>query len=354
MQKLLITGGAGFVGSNLAISFKRDYPSWHIISLDNLYRRGTELTLPRLRDNGVEFVHGDIRVIDDLERVGAFDLMIECSAEPSVLAGYGNSPIYLNQTNLDGALNCLEICRRRSADMLFLSTSRVYPMEVINQLDYLQKKTRFALAPGLNRSGVSAYGFSEDFPLTGVRSIYGATKLCAELMLQEYIAAYQIRGVINRCGVLTGPWQMGKTDQGFVVLWMAKHLWRGRLSYIGYDGKGKQVRDILHIDDLYDLLRTQIECLDELNGSVFNVGGGQANSVSLSELTTLCQEITGNKLNITSAPETRAADIPYYISDNRRVRDRTGWKSRKNIDLILSDIYAWLCQYEEMLRPILE
>ncbi len=354
MKKLLITGGAGFVGSNLAIFFKRDYPSWNIIALDNLYRRGAELTLPRLRQNGVEFVHGDIRIIDDLERVGAFDLMIECSAEPSVLAGYGNSPVYLNQTNLVGALNCLEICRRRNADMLFLSTSRVYPMGAINRLEYLEKKTRFTLAPDLNRSGVSVYGFNEDFPLTGVRSIYGATKLCAELMLQEYIAAYKFKGIINRCGVLTGPWQMGKTDQGFVGLWIAKHLWRGNLSYIGYKGEGKQVRDILHIDDLYDLLQTQIEHLDELNGSVFNVGGGQANSVSLSELTMLCQEITGNKIDITSDPENRAADIPYYISDNRKVCDLTGWIPRKSIDLILADIYAWLCRHEVILRPILE
>jgi CDP-paratose 2-epimerase len=353
MKNLLITGGAGFVGSNQAISFKRDYPSWNIISLDNLYRRGADLTLPRLRQNGVKFVHGDIRIIDALECIGAFDLMIECSAEPSVLAGYGNSPVYLNQTNLAGFLNCLEICRRRNADMLFLSTSRVYPMEMINRLEYLEKKTRFTLAPDLNLSGVSAYGFNEDFPLTGVRSIYGATKLCAELMLQEYIAAYKFRGIINRCGVLTGPWQMGKTDQGFVGLWMARHLWRGSLSYIGYKGQGKQVRDILHIDDLYDLLRIQIKRLDELNGSIFNVGGGQANSVSLSELTTLCQEITGNKIDITSDPETRTADIPYYISDNRRVCELTGWKPRKSIDLILSDIYAWLCRHEEMLRPIL-
>ncbi|MBL7211238.1 MAG: NAD-dependent epimerase/dehydratase family protein [Desulfobacteraceae bacterium] len=87
MKKVLITGGAGFVGASLAISLKQDHPSWTIISLDNLHRRGSELNIPRLRENGIQFVHGDVRIREDIEGVGAFDLLIECSAEPSVLAG---------------------------------------------------------------------------------------------------------------------------------------------------------------------------------------------------------------------------------------------------------------------------
>ncbi len=118
---VLITGGAGFVGSNLAIKLKEDYPSLNITVLDNLKRRGSELSLRRLKDAGVEFVHGDIRNREDLifEKV---DLLLECSAEPSVLAGINSSPDYLMNTNLVGTLNCLEVAREHGAASIFLST----------------------------------------------------------------------------------------------------------------------------------------------------------------------------------------------------------------------------------------
>jgi CDP-paratose 2-epimerase len=354
MKNVLITGGAGFVGTNLAIFLKQDHPSWTIISLDNLHRRGSELNVPRLRENGIQFTHGDVRIREDIEGVGAFDLLIECSAEPSVLAGYDGSPVYPVQTNLIGTLNCMEACRKQEAEILFLSTSRVYPMQMINDLTYIEEETRLDLDPGQNLPGVSPFGFSEDVPLTGVRSFYGATKLCSEFIIQEYMAAYGIRGVILRCGVLTGPWQMGKVDQGFVVLWLARHLWPGRLAYIGYDGKGKQVRDILHVNDLYALVAVLLDQMEEISGAVFNVGGGRDCTVSLCELTKICQEITGNKIPVDSVMETRKADIPYYVSDCRRVQQRTGWKPRWEVADMVLDIYGWLRDHEALLRPILE
>lgn len=352
IKKILITGGAGFVGSNLAIFLKNDNHSWDIISLDNLHRRGSELNVQRLSREGVDFVHGDIRIIDDIEQIGEFDLLIECSAEPSVLSGYDGSPTYLCQTNLLGTLNCLEICRRRKGGIIFLSTSRVYPINVINNLNYVEEKTRFNLGKNQVVPGVSELGLSEDFPITGVRSLYGATKLCSELMIQEYINAYGIKGVINRCGVISGPWQMGKVDQGFAALWVARHLWKGDLSYIGYGGNGKQVRDILHIKDLYDLLCIQIERIDEMSGSVFNVGGGKEFNISLCELTKMCQDITGNKISIASTPGNREMDIPYYVSDYRKVQEITGWKPRLDIKKNVCDIYSWLREYETILKPI--
>src|SRR5262245_43805681 len=107
MKTYLITGGAGFVGSNLAIRFKHDQgDKSRVVALDNLKRRGSELNLPRLRQAGVEFIHGDIRQIEDLKSVGPVNVMLECSAEPSVLAGYSDSPQYVVQTNLLGTINC--------------------------------------------------------------------------------------------------------------------------------------------------------------------------------------------------------------------------------------------------------
>ena len=130
-ERILITGGAGFIGSNLALSFKRDRPSATVIAFDNLKRRGSELALSRLRAGGVKFMHGDIRSMDDLASVGPANILIEASAEPSVHAGYGGNPNYLVHTNLFGAANCLEYARQHGSDFVFLSTSRVYSIDAL-------------------------------------------------------------------------------------------------------------------------------------------------------------------------------------------------------------------------------
>lgn len=350
---ILISGGAGFVGSTLGILFKRDNSNTKVIALDNLKRRGSELNIQRLKDAGVSFLHGDIRNKEDIESVGQFDIMIECSAEPSVLSGYNESPEYLINTNLMGSINCFEMVRRYKADIIFISTSRVYPIKTINSLEYEELETRFELKPIQHINGVSQRGISEEFPLKGVRSLYGTTKLASELLLQEYIDAYGIRGVINRCGVLTGPWQMGKVDQGIIVLWVAKHIYNGKLSYIGYGGKGKQVRDILHIDDLYKLLCLQINDINKYNGQIYNIGGGKDISVSLSELTNLCQEITGNEIKIKSIPENRVADIPYYITDYTKAQNEIGWNPKHSVREIVPEIAEWIFNNIDLLKPIL-
>lgn len=354
MKTILVTGGAGFVGSHLALRFKNFFGSdARVISLDNLKRRGSELNLPRLKKGGVEFVHGDIRQIEDIRSVGAIDLILECSAEPSVLAGYGSSPDYLLQTNLQGTINCLEIARITGADFIFLSTSRVYPIKTISSLRYRETETRFELEEGQDLPGVSVSGFSEKLDLTGVRSLYGATKLSSELIIQEYIDMYGIKGLINRCAVLTGPWQMGKVDQGVVVLWVARHLFGGELAYFGYGGSGKQVRDILHVDDLFNLLIKQYKAIDKHNGTVYNVGGGKTVSLSLYELTELCRQITGKAIPLKQVKETRVADIPFYITDNSKVTGATGWSPSISGEEIIEDISRWINDNRSSLKDIL-
>lgn len=352
-QNILITGGAGFVGSNLCLKLKEKYPSSKVIALDNLMRRGSELNLPRLKKNNVTFVHGDIRNKEDLELDKDIDLIIECSAEPSVLAGINSTPNYLLNTNLLGTINCLEIARKYKSDFVFLSTSRVYPIKEINNLTYKEKETRFELSEEQNVPGVSSKGISEHFPLGQQRSLYGATKLCAEHLLQEYIGTYNIKGVVNRCGVIAGPWQMGKVDQGFITLWMAQHIFKGSLSYIGYGGKGKQVRDFIHIDDLFNLIDIQLNNINLYNRQTFNVGGGRENSVSLLELTKLCEKITGNKIKISSVEKNRATDIRIYLTDSSEIENLSKWKVRKNLNDTLKDIYSWIKKNKELLKPIL-
>ncbi len=354
-QTILITGGAGFVGSNLALRLKKTYPEVSILALDNLKRRGSELNLSRLREGGVNFFHGDIRHKSDLEDIaGKIDLLIECSAEPSVLAGINESPDYLIDTNLIGTINCLEFARKHAADVIFLSTSRVYPIQELNALRFRETDSRFAIEESQEIRGASARGISEYFCLGKTRSLYGATKLCSELIFQEYMESYGLRGVINRCGVITGPWQMGKIDQGVIVLWMARHIWANKpLSYIGYGGTGKQVRDFVHIDDLFGALKIQIEDIALYHGEVYNIGGGAKNSLSLVEMTRLCEEITGNTIRIESVKENRPNDVRIYISDVQKFHTASGWECRKDAKQTFMEIYEWIISHKKELECIL-
>lgn len=352
-MRILVTGGAGFVGSSLATLFKRDWPAADVVALDNLKRRGSELILGRLRQAGVRFVHGDVRVPYDLDNAGGFDVMLECSAEPSVQAGYEGTPSYLVDSNLTGAVNCLEAARRHKAALVFLSSSRVYPMKALRNIPLDIRGERFVVRPGTEGRGWSERGISADFPLSGARSLYGATKLAAELLIEEYRALYGLTAVVNRCGVLTGPWQMGKVDQGVFVLWAARHLYGGSLSYIGYGGTGHQVRDFLHVEDLYDLVKLQIAKPEDWTDDPHNVGGGPALSLSLAELTRECRQRAGRDIDIASDPVDRPYDVPYYVTDTRVVTDRSGWRPKRQMAEVLDDIFEWLRHHENELRPVL-
>jgi CDP-paratose 2-epimerase len=346
----LVTGGCGFVGSHLALACAR--AGWSVTCLDNLSRRGSELTLRRVTDGGCRVVHGDIRNAEDLARLdGGFDLLIECSAEPSVQVGRrGADAAFMVRNNLGGTAVCLEFARARGVPILFLSTSRVYPYTRIDALRFREEATRFVCDE--ESAGVSAAGIAEDFPLDGCRSLYGATKLASELLIKEYSHMYGISALIDRCGVIAGPWQMGKVDQGFATLWVARHFFGRPLQYIGYGGSGKQVRDLLHVDDLVDLVLRQIARLGEFRGESFNVGGGPGHSMSLCEATALCAEVTGRTVGVEGVAETRPADVKWYVTDNARVSRAFGWTPRRPPRQVISDTLEWLKSHEADLAPL--
>jgi CDP-paratose 2-epimerase len=351
--RVLITGGAGFIGASLALGLAASHPDWDVVALDNLRRRGSELNLPRLREAGIEFRSGDVRELQDLLEVGEVDALIECSAEPSVMAGVDGSPDYVVRTNLHGAFNCLEMARRCDAQVVFLSTSRVYPVAALERLELEEAPTRFELRDDQPLSGASSRGIAEDFPLSGARTIYGATKLAAELLIEEYAAAYGLRAVIDRCGVVAGPWQMGKVDQGVFTYWMLAHHYQRSLQYIGFGGSGKQVRDLLHVADLLDLIEEQLAEPDRWAGATVNVGGGLDCSLSLLETTELCREITGSIVDVRPAGEDRPGDIPIYLSDCARLNEMTDWRPKRDPRQILTDIHAWIVEHEHALAGAL-
>ncbi len=352
-MRVLVTGGAGFIGANAAVGLADRHPDWRLLAIDNLRRRGSELNLARLRAAGVEFQHADVRELDDLLALGEIDALLECSAEPSALAGVDGSPDYVVKSNLLGAYHCLELARRHRAHVVFLSTSRVYPVDRLCGLALAETDTRYELAKAQPTPGASIAGVSEEFPLGGARTLYGSTKLAAEMLIEEYRAAYGLTAVVDRCGVVAGPWQMGKVDQGVFTYWLMAHHFRRPLQYIGFGATGKQVRDLLHVDDLIKLLDEQLRDPSRWDGVVANVGGGRESSLSLNETTALCAEITGNSIPIEGVSQTRAGDVPLYISDCSRLHEITGWRAAHGPRRILSDIHRWICAHEASLHTAL-
>ncbi len=352
-MRVLVTGGAGFIGANAAAGLASRHPDWHLVAMDNLRRRGSELNLVRLRAAGVQFVHGDVRELEDLLQAGAIDAVLECSAEPSALAGSDGSPDYVVRSNLLGAYHCLELARRAGAYVVFLSTSRVYPVQALRALKLNEAEDRFELAGEQPIAGASAAGINEQFDLDGARTLYGSTKLAGELLVQEYRAAFGLRAVVNRCGVVAGPWQMGKVDQGVFTHWMLAHHFGRPLRYIGFGGQGKQVRDLLHVEDLVELLDQQLTDPERWDGVVANVGGGCECSLSLRETTALCQELTGNTVEVGSDEATRTGDVPWYVSDCDRLYGLSSWRPQRDARQILSDIHAWIREHEDALAKAL-
>ena len=349
-MRIVITGGAGFVGSSLAVQLKRDGPKAEVVAFDSLRRPGVELGLPRVAESGVDFIRGDIRVADDLAPLEYADIVIHAAAEPSAGAGMNGQPSFVFDANVLGTFNVLEFARRNTASVILLSTNRVYPIAALRDLPLRQIGDRVDLKPELSGDGWSMNGVKEDFWLDGSRSLYGATKLAAEVLTHEYGSMFGLRTIVNRCGVIAGPWQMGKVEQGFVSLWVARHVYGVGLSYIGFGGQGLQVRDVLHVHDLCDLIALQLNSLDLHAGRTYNVGGGRTSNTSLRELTGRCESLTGRSVDVNGIQDTRISDIPWYITDHAAVSAATGWSPRRSLDQILADTHEWICRESDAVR----
>jgi len=348
---ILITGGAGFVGSNLAIAIKKNNPKKNIVVIDNLKRRGSELNLLRLKENKINFIHGDIRNAEDLEiSKSNVSTIVECSAEPSVVAGYNDQLSYLFNTNLLGTLNCLNLAKKHKSNFIFLSSNRIYPFEKINKIKFIESSTRFEMSQKQSLPGVNKFGVDENFSIHGPKTFYGTSKLSSEFIIQEYSHAYNLKTIINRCGVIAGPWQMGKIDQGIFSYWMMHHYFKKELSYMNFGSLGKQVRDLIHVDDLSRLIIKQLASINKINNKIYNVGGGIKSNLSLLETSNLCSEITGNHIKIKKNKITRQNDIRLYISNINKVKKDYSWEIKNNPKNILTDIFEWIEKNETNLK----
>jgi CDP-paratose 2-epimerase len=349
----LVTGGCGFVGAALCGAFVAAHSGVEITVLDNLRRRGAEKNRQELERLGVRVVHGDMRVPGDIDDLGPFDWVIDAAAEPSVLAGTGvggrvTSRRQLIEHNLFGTAHLLESAARWNAGVVLLSTSRVYSIVPLTAMPLVEATnvivgTRISAAafrPAGDEPlppGVTPRGITESFSTTAPVSLYGATKLAGETLAMEYCHAVGTPLIIDRCGVMAGAGQFGRADQGIFSWWI--HSWAaGRnLSYIGFGGRGLQVRDCLHPLDLADLLMRQMTAAQGGTPELVNVSGGIASSTSLAQLSAWCADRFGPR-PVASAAEGRPYDLPWVVLDHGEATRRHDWQAQRSAAEIFSQI----------------
>jgi CDP-paratose 2-epimerase len=248
----------------------------------------------------------------------------------------------------------LEYCRRNSAGFLLLSTSRVYNIDTLLKLPLYETSSRFSVLDNQSISGFSSFGIAESFSTITPLSLYGATKYASEVMALEYGNAFNIPIWINRCGVIGGPGQFGKIDQGIFAFWVYSCAIKKPLKYIGFDGKGKQVRDVVNAEDIARLIGLQINDPYKIGPRVLNIGGGNNGSMSLFEITQYCEEYFNNPISIESSIETRRYDIPYYVTDYREAEAMWNWCPTENASQIVYRLCGWAEKNKEFILNLFE
>lgn len=331
-MKILITGGCGFIGSNLGIFLKKK--GFDIFSLDNLFRVGSKLNLQRLKKNKINNYAIDINNFKKVMKLPSFDLVIDCCAEPSVEVSRKSSldAKRVFETNLLGTFNLIQKSIFEKAKIIFLSTSRVYSITTLNKI---VKNSEIKSQIKKN------FLIDETFDTSQPNSLYGLTKLASEMLIKEAHYSNKLNYIINRCGVVAGPWQFGKTDQGFISLWCWNFLNKKKMKYIGFGGHGHQVRDVLHIKDLCEIIYKQIQKFKTINNQTFNISGGQKNSISLNEVSLYLTNLLSTNLKFKKIKKTSIYDIPYYVGSNKKINKFYQWSPKINIKKTIYDVISW-------------
>jgi len=350
--RILISGVCGFAGNSIARALAAQGKRNRVIGFDNFIRPGSEGNRAELKRLGVKVVHADMRAASDLDALPACDWVIDAAANPSVMAGVDglSSSRQLVEHNLGGTVNLLEYCKRSRAGLILLSTSRVYSIAPLARLPVRVREGAFGPASRGLPKGASARGVSEEFATSAPVSLYGATKLASEALALEYGEAFALPVYVNRCGILAGAGQFGRPDQGIFAFWINSHLRRRPLTYIGFGGKGHQVRDCLHPNDLVPLLEKQMAApRTAASDRIINVGGGAASAMSLLQLTRWCAERFGAH-PVGSEPATRTYDIPWMVLDASKAGKLWGWRPRTPVQSILEEIAAHAGTHPEWLE----
>lgn len=343
MRKVVITGSSGLIGSE-AVSFF-SHRGWATHGVDNNFRRelfgpdgDTTWNLNRLRKTVRNFEHHSLDIRDqegvfDLFKAVRPDMVVHCAAQPSHdLAA--TRPFDDFSINATGTLTLLEAARQFCADspFVFMSTNKVYG-DAPNELPMVELETRYDYARPEDRNGVD-----ESCRVDAcLHSIFGASKLAADVMVQEYGRYFGMPTVCFRGGCLTGPNHSGAEMHGFLA-YLARCVKEGR-TYRIYGYKGKQVRDNIHSVDVCGAVQAFFE--QPRSGVVYNLGGSRTNSVSVLEAIARLEELTGKKLKVEYHEQNRRGDHVCYYSDLTRFRnDYPGWELTRSLDDILNELAA--------------
>jgi len=339
-MKYLITGGCGFLGSNLASEVLRR--GEELIIFDNLYRSGSAKNLDWLKEQGeFKFIYGDIRNREDIERV----ILQE---KPNVifhLAGQVAMTTSLQNPRLDfevnalGTFNLLDAVRKFSPDsvVIYSSTNKVYGN--LEWVRYEETKTRYI-----------ALDFPDGFPETislDFHSPYGCSKGAADQYMLDYSRMFGIRTVVFRHSSMYGTRQFATYDQGWIG-WFCQKALETKLGLLKVpftiSGNGKQVRDILYIDDVVDLYFKAIENIYKVKGEAFNIGGGVENSLSLLELFDILEKELGIQLNYSNLPS-RGSDQKVFIANLKKIHSFVDWQPQISKEKGIRKMVEWL--YED-------
>jgi len=351
-MNVLITGICGFVGSSLTRTLLSRLSDVKVWGMDNFVRPGSETNRLDLRRRGVGLFHGDVRCASDFDQLPDVDWVIDAAANPSVLIGADGrtSSRQAVEHNLFGTINILEYAKARQAALVLLSTSRVYSIPQMQAIPLSKTPDSFLFDETQPcPTGVSALGMTEEFSTAAPVSLYGATKLASEAMALEYGYTYNLPVWINRCGVLAGAGQFGTAEQGIFSYWLHAHARRRRLGFFGFGGRGLQVRDALHPDDLATIVIRQITGTEVKAGQILHIAGGSSNSMSLAQLTAWCDRRFGPHPAVSNAA-TRPFDVPWVVLDSTKARQTFGWEPAMTLPKILDQIAAHVDTHPDWLH----
>ncbi|HVM09804.1 MAG TPA: NAD-dependent epimerase/dehydratase family protein [Acidimicrobiales bacterium] len=336
MERVLVTGGAGFVGVNVADRLLRD--GKHVSILDDLSRPGVRTNLRWLREQydatgRLQFQRGDVRDVETVRRaVRGVDTVFHFAAQVAVTTSV-DDPRHDFAVNLAGTLNLLEEVRRMStpARVLFTSTNKVYGG--LEDVEIVRDGDRYAPAD----EGWRTHGIGESRPLDFC-SPYGCSKGGADQYVLDYAKSYGLDTVVFRMSCIYGPHQQGNEDQGWVAHF-AKQAMNG-LPITLY-GDGRQVRDVLFVEDLVDAMLIAMSRIDLTRGRAFNIGGGPSNTLSLLELIDMISDLCGERPHLEFGPW-RVGDQRWYVSDPRAFAAATGWAPRVDVGTGVVRLFEWL------------
>lgn len=319
-MKLLITGGCGFLGSNLASDamLRGD----ELVVFDNLYRNGSRENLAWLQVQGkFTFEHGDIRNQNDITRIiQSFkpDAIFHLAGQVAMTTSIAN-PRMDFEVNVMGTHNLLEAVRQHAPDatVVYSSTNKVYGD--LEQYAYRETETRYECID-------CPRGFDEKTPLD-FHSPYGCSKGAADQFMLDYARIFRLKTVVFRHSSMYGGRQFATYDQGWIG-WFCQKASETRKGLLKepftISGSGKQVRDVLHADDMKRLYMAAVNNIDKAKGHAFNIGGGIENSLSLLELFSLLEGFIGKELNYTRLPP-RESDQRFFVADIAKAHNLLGW-----------------------------